>query len=376
MPYLLRKHGVPVNQIANVVAIALLPETLSFLWSPIADTGLRRRSWIALSSVVAAIAAAAAVIDVGGSMARLTVLLFLTDASVGLVSASCGALMTSLPSAIHGRAGAWYNSGFILAGAIGGGATIWLADRVSLPVLGITVAIAIGLPALAAFRVEEPLPVKQAIIPQMTGMFQDLRQLFTARRTWLGLIFFVSPTGSGALANLVSSVGPDYHASGSQVAWIAGVGSGLFGTLGCFLGGWVADRMNRMLAYALTGGLVTFCGVFLAVGHRTASTYSAGCFAYAIATGIAWAIFTALVIDIVGPRKRAPATAYATLDAFGSLPLSYMTWLDGVGYKRWGARGMMATDAVANGISAVLLLAIVAVAGRSLGHKHQTSAVT
>jgi hypothetical protein len=247
---------------------------------------------------------------------------------------------------------------------MGGGATIWLADRVSLPVVGIAVAIAIALPALAAFRVKEPSPVTQAILPQMRSMFQDLRELFAARSTWLGLIFFVSPTGSGALANLLSSVGPDYHASGGQVAWIAGIGSGLFGTLGCFLGGWVADRMNRMLAYALTGGLVTLCGVFLALGHPTAITYSVGCFAYSIATGVAWAIFTALVLDIVGPRKRAPATAYATLDAFGSLPLSYMTWLDGIGYKRWGARGLMGTDAVTNGISAALLLALAMAAGR------------
>jgi len=33
-----------------------------------------------------------------------------------------------------------------------------------------------------------------------------------------------------------------------------------------------------------------------------------------------------------------------------------MTWLDGVGYKYSGARGLMAVDSLANGIGGVLLL--------------------
>ena len=33
-----------------------------------------------------------------------------------------------------------------------------------------------------------------------------------------------------------------------------------------------------------------------------------------------------------------------------------MTWLDGVGYKYSGARGLMGVDALANGIGGLLLL--------------------
>jgi hypothetical protein len=48
VPYLLRRHGVPVDPIAAVVAIASIPNVWSFLTSPVIDLGLRRRTWLAL----------------------------------------------------------------------------------------------------------------------------------------------------------------------------------------------------------------------------------------------------------------------------------------------------------------------------------------
>ncbi len=55
--------------------------------------------------------------------------------------------------------------------------------------------------------------------------------------------------------------------------------------------------------------------------------------------------------------RHAAGTAYSLLGASGNLPIVYMTWLDGVGYKHSGARGLMGVDALANGVGGVLLLA-------------------
>jgi hypothetical protein len=44
MPYLLRKYGMPVDRIAEISAIAILPAIWSFLWSPLADTRCTRHS--------------------------------------------------------------------------------------------------------------------------------------------------------------------------------------------------------------------------------------------------------------------------------------------------------------------------------------------
>ena len=76
-------------------------------------------------------------------------------------------------------------------------------------------------------------------------------------------------------------------------------------------------------------------------------------FQYAI---LWYAAFTALELDVLGPRPHAAGTAYSLLGASGNLPIAYMTWLDGVGYKHSGARGLMTVDLLANGIGGVLLL--------------------
>src|SRR5689334_5081365 len=79
MPYLLRKYGISVDQIAKVVVVANLPAIWSFLWSPLADVGLRRRSWIVFSALGAGVAGGAAILSIHGSQVLLTALLFLMN---------------------------------------------------------------------------------------------------------------------------------------------------------------------------------------------------------------------------------------------------------------------------------------------------------
>ena len=43
------------------------------------------------------------------------------------------------------------------------------------------------------------------------------------------------------------------------------------------------------------------------------------------------------------------------LNSAGNLPIAYMTWLDGMAYRKGGVRGTMTMDAAANGLFSVLL---------------------
>jgi len=369
MPYLLRKYGVPVDRIAGVVAIASLPPIWYFLWSPLADAGLKRRTCMILSAIGAAVAGAMAILSVHGPLPVLTSLLFLANACSGLLGSAGGGLLSTMPESLRGRSAGWYQAGNLGGGTIGGGVVIWLADHTALPIVAVAIAAAIVLPTLAALLIEEPEPVRRAIGPLMASLFHDLRNLFTARRTWLGLVFFLSPVGSAAIGNLISGVGPDYHASGNEVLLVSGIAGGLLSAAGCFIGGFAADRMNRMVAYSLSGGLAAVFGLYLAFAPATPFTYGAGYSAYAIAAGFAYAVYTAMVLDVVGRGRKAAAVAYSTLNATGNVPISYMTWIDGLGYGRWGARGLMATDAVANGGFALILLAVAAFAGHHWHHR-------
>jgi len=230
---------------------------------------------------------------------------------------------------------------------------------------------AIILPAFAAILIKEPPPVRRAIGPQAAALIHDMKEIFRSRRTWIGLVFLLSPVGSAAIGNLISGMGQDYHASGNEVMWVTGIGGGLLSALGCFIGGVVADRIGRMFAYALAGGMAALFGVYLGFAHATPFTYGVGYSGYAVAAGFAYAVFTAMVLDILGRRKHAAASGYAVLNSAGNLPIVYMTWLDGLGYQQWGARGLMATDAAANGGFGILLLFVAVFLGRHCNHVSQ-----
>jgi MFS family permease len=318
--------------------------------------GLRRRTWLFLAAGSAALFSAFGVLVSARSLTTLTAFLFLSTVVSGLISSANGALLTALPAAVHGRAAGWYNAGNIGGGALGGGLAIWLADRVTLQGLAVCVALILALPILAAFRVVETPIARSAVWPRVVSLGRDLRTLLTSRRTLAGLVFLLSPVGSAAIANLISGVGPDYRASAGEVLLISGIAGGLLNAFGSLAGGFLCDRMNVRKAYAFSGLLAALFAGYLALASHTPFTYAAGYSGYAIAGGFAYAVFTALVLEILGPQRHAAATSYSLLVASANLPIVYMTWFDGLGYKHWGARGMMSVDALANGIGGLALL--------------------
>lgn len=358
VPYLLRKHGVPVDRIAEVVSVASLPLMCSFFAAPIVDLVLPRRIWALLAAAVTGLLASAAIVLSSGSLPFLTLVLFISMVAITLLSSANGGLMSGVRPEIRGLAGGFYQAGNLGGGALGGGGLISLADRVSLPWLAFLTALFIIGPALATLWIEEAPRPKLAIGAQFSALFHDLKDVISSNRTWLGLVFFLSPVGIGAVANLISSVGPDYHASSTQVAFITGAGGGLLVALGALLGGWICDRADRQTAYAIFGLLVALSAVCLCVGPATPFTFATGYSAYALTSGLANAAYVALVLEVLGNRKSGASTGYAFFSSSGNVPNSYMTWVDGIGYKHGGARGLMATDAALGGVGGLILFAV------------------
>ena len=156
--------------------------------------------------------------------------------------------------------------------------------------------------------------------------------------------------------------------------WISGIAGGLLSALGSLVGGFVCDRMNRMQAYALSGGLAALFAVYLAFAPHTPWTYALGYSGYSIAAGFAYAVFTALVLEVMGRRHHAAGTAYSLFVSTGNLPILYMTWLDGVGYSYGAVRGLMTVDALANGMGALVLLLIARSAARYFRESEEAEA--
>jgi len=230
--------------------------------------------------------------------------------------------------------------------------------------LGIVASALIVLPALAAWRISEEHAAQLPPFALFRALAHDVGDVLKAPRTLIGLVFFLSPVGSAAVMNLISSVGPDYHASDSQVAFVSGLAGGILSAIGCMVGGFICDRMNRMTAYALAGLSSAVFAVWMAVGPANAFTYTGGYTGYSLAAGFAYAAFTALVLEVLGKRPHAAGSAYSLLVASGNVPIAYMTWVDGVAYKHASVKGLMGADAFANGAGGVILLLFARFAAR------------
>jgi MFS family permease len=112
-PFLLRKHGISPDRIANVIAISSIPNVWYFLWSPVVDTGMLRRTWVIIAAGVSALCGTIAIAATSLSLAQLTILLLAGNVIAMLLSSACGAILTTLTPTKHDKASGWYNDGNI-----------------------------------------------------------------------------------------------------------------------------------------------------------------------------------------------------------------------------------------------------------------------
>ena len=73
---LLRQAGMPVDQVANAIALLGIPSSIYFLWSPLADIWMPRRGWHLLATLgtAAALAIGAFALDRQSAPVGLAVL--------------------------------------------------------------------------------------------------------------------------------------------------------------------------------------------------------------------------------------------------------------------------------------------------------------
>lgn len=160
LPFLLSKAGVSVYEIGVIGSLLQLPNILVFVWAPLVDVGLRRRTWLVLSAAATALCLWIAQPFVGTSQLYLmTALLLAAGVTVSLVLAASGGLMvTTLSADKQPRAASWNQAGYLAGGALGGALVLWLVTRLPIFFMGLILAIVLLLPALVAFTLPEKEP--------------------------------------------------------------------------------------------------------------------------------------------------------------------------------------------------------------------------
>jgi MFS transporter, PAT family, beta-lactamase induction signal transducer AmpG len=366
--YLLTQAGVSVEQVAELVAISFIPQTWKFLWAPIADTTLTRKTWYLIAAAISAagIYATGAVPADGQFMPMLYVVVVVSNTAVTFLAMSVESLMVyDTPAAQKGRAGGWFQAGNLGGAGLGGGAGLWMAQNLPEPwIAGAVLGAACLLCCVALLFVTEPPAMFRdgKYWRNLILVFKDLWQVARSRLGFLALLICFLPIGSGAVSGLWASVADDWHATADTVALVTGVLGGIVSAAGCLVGGYLCDRMNRKTAYALYGLLQAVCAIAMAIAPRTEPMYIVFTTIYAFISGLTYAGFSAVVLEAIG--LGAAATKYNLFASLSNMPIAYMTLVAGWAHTRWGAGGMLVTEAAICSLAILLFIAVATMMAR------------
>jgi MFS family permease len=365
--YLLGQNGVSAADVAELVAASVLPNTWKFAWSPLVDTTLSRKTWYTLGTLVTAagIAAMGTVPAVASQLALLTTLVFGVSLVNTIVSiAADGLIAYASDDAAKGRAGGWYQAGNLGGLGVGGGAALWLTQVLPEPWMAAAIlGIGCALCCLALPFISEGEAAKRVagIWANLAEVGRDMWAVARSKRGFLGLLICFLPIGSGAASNLWSAIADDWHAGADAVALANGVVSGVVSAVGCLIGGYFSDRIDRKASYLVYGALQAVCAVAMALAPRTESMYVVFTLVYSLITGLTYAAFSAVVLEAIG--RGAAATKYNVFASLSNIPIAYVTVVDGWAHTRWNEGAMLYVEA-AIGVAAMLLFAAVAAAPR------------
>jgi MFS family permease len=366
MPYLAREKGIPVATISGVVAAAFVPHGFKVFWAPIVDATLTRKTWyvIALALLALGTFAMMAMPISASSIPALTSVVVASQVGLTLLYMSCeGVLGRALPAEQKSTAASWLMAGTFFGLGVGGGLAIELVSRLQGAMAGVIVAAGLSLCALPLLRFDEPVDEeKHGAWQEVRALARDLWSLLGSIAGIVAIFFAISTIQSGSASALWSAIADDWHASRGLVEATTGWASGIVQALGAGLGGWAMKRMDRRATLFLAGGLMAVIGLGMAFGPREPWAYATFTLAYNFFLGTGYAAFSAFAYATIG--KGAVATKYNILASLMNLSISYKIGILGAASKSHGASGVLFTDAAITLGAIVVLLAVIAIAGK------------
>lgn len=378
--YLLAAGGVGVDAIAVLGVWSLLPQLLKVLGGPLVDTTLTAKAWYLISAIVTGlmIAATGFIPTVASNLPVITGFVFLISIASAFSALAADAIMAhATTEAEKGRAGGWSQAGNLGGSAIGGGVGLWLAQNMTpegnhaagawltrntgiswftdaahwlgahleaAVAGGVGVGLLCLFSALALFFVHEP-PADhrgQGFLKSVANVARDLWSLLKSRRGLLAFVSMTLPIGAAAMTQLWSAVASDWHASPNMVVLINGMLGGVITMVGCIVGGWICDRMHRMVAFNMFSIICALCALAAALSPRTETMYVLYVGIYMLLAGFCYAAFGAVVLEAIG--KGAAATKYNLLAGIANGPIMYLSWMDGQAHNVWRAPSWLAVD--------------------------------
>lgn len=359
--YLLTNAGIPLVQVAPVISVGLLPNILKFLWAPLIDTTLTVKKWYLLANIITA----AGIITIGilpfkvQYITIITLIVLFTNVANSCIAMSTESLVAhDVPDNLKGRAGGWLQAGNLGGLGLGGGAGLWLADNISSFAGSTIIAFACLLCSFGLILLSEPPAFlkEKSYLKTLSNLIRDIWTLLKSRMGFLALVLCFLPIGSGAASNLWASISKDWGASANIVALVIGVIGGVLSAIGCLIGGWICDLMDRKKAYILFGLVQALCALGMAFSPRTEQMFVLWTSLYAVSTGLTYAGFSAFVLEAIG--KGAAATKYNVFASLSNAPIYYMIFIDEWAHGKWSAFGMLVAEAIMALLGMLLFISV------------------
>jgi len=356
---LLSLQAVDSGTQAYLIGLLSLPTSLYFLWSPVTDFFIRRRTWLLVGALLAALLTLLGFRQPQLSSHGALLLMLVAACCSQLVVSSAGGMMGALRSEqSRRRAGSFYQAGSAGFGALSAWALIYLSSRVSRNTLGLITAALIALPALFALAAphQEQL-LEQGLGATMRRVWGECKDTFGRWDALPYVACMVLPIASGAATGLLPGVAIQYGVTGDNVAWINGLVGGIVTAAGAGAMSLLRTRMRAPVLYSVVGLVNCACLATLWLGPMRPATYYVGVLLYVFTLGACLAVFTAVVLEFLGEAGKSGSARYSLINSLGNIPVLYMLQVDGWGGDHGGARGLAAAETVIGAIGAVALLA-------------------
>jgi hypothetical protein len=341
------KAGVPLHQVAGMIAASTLAFTLEFVWAPMVDACLTRRLWYVGGSTLMCGCLAALLIApwTAASVPLITVLAFCSSSGASMAAVAVKGIMAyDVPATRVGSASGYYTAGGTFAKAVGGAGTLWLLTHLS--GRGVAAALSIGAAALAGTAILLAVPRRAASLRQLpTALVSALVDLWTFARTRNGVliaVLCVIPFGAGTEAGLMGAIAREWAVGPDQLASLGALAA-VTNIAGAILAGWLTTRINPWNAYLIFGWALIGIMLGLAFAPRSAMYFLVIELLYRAVATACYAILLGIVMKAIG--KGAASTKAATLWSLANLAYAYPTLIEGSVHDRAGTLAMLLTDA-------------------------------
>jgi PAT family beta-lactamase induction signal transducer AmpG len=358
LSFLLSQQGIGSGPQSHLLVLLGLPTWLYFLWSPMTDFFVKRRTWLMAGAVISGVLMALAFRQNHLLSPLSETLMLLSACCSQLVVSSCGGMMGAIKSVQSRRsAGSFYQAGSMGLGAVSAAVLIRESSRVTPATLGLIAAAMIGIPALMALFAPKQEEIETgSFVEAMKRVGVEAKATFWRWEALPYIACMTFPMASGSAVGLLPGVAGKYGVGGDSVAWMNGLMGGVLMAAGSATMAWVKVRARATVLYMIVGLINCAALGVLWLGPATPTTYLIGVVLYLFTVGSCYAMFTAVVLEFLGASGKSGSTRYSIINSLGNVPVLYMIRLDGWGGDRFGARGLSGAECVVGAVGASVLL--------------------